>query len=102
MTADCKELTEFLDNEEAAKELVSLPCSTWTLILVNCKLDLFISFIKHLYPLKVIEKIRLSTVQQAGIEWLTHSNGDFQYEENFNESAVRQSFKADRSPSASV
>ena len=56
MTADCKELTEFLDNEEAAKELVSLPCSTWTLILVNCKLDLFISFIKHLYPLKVIEK----------------------------------------------
>ena len=30
------------------------------------------------------------------IKWLTHANGDFQCNENFNESAVRQSLKADR------
>ena len=33
------------------------------------------------------------------IEWLTCADGDFQCKENFNESAVRQSLKADRSPS---
>ena len=35
------------------------------------------------------------------IEWLTHSNGDFQCKENFKESAVQQLLKADRSPSIS-
>ena len=36
------------------------------------------------------------------IEWLTCADGDFQCKENFNESAVRQSLKADRSPSISI
>ena len=36
------------------------------------------------------------------IEWLAYANGDFQCNENFNESAVRQSLKADRSPSISI
>ena len=29
------------------------------------------------------------------IKWLTYANGDFQCNRNFNESAVRQSLKAD-------
>ena len=36
------------------------------------------------------------------IEWLTHAYGDFQCNGNLNESAVRQSLKADRSPSISI
>ena len=33
------------------------------------------------------------------IEWLTYANGHFGCEENFNESAVQKSLKADISPS---
>ena len=36
------------------------------------------------------------------IEWLTRANGDCQCKENFNKSAVRQSSKADLSPSISI
>ena len=36
------------------------------------------------------------------IEWLAYANGDFQCKENFNESAVRQSLKTERSPSISI